>query len=76
MTRRPSAARAAGTVVEFDAEVGLGVVALDDGRALPFHCVEITDGSRVIAPGTPVWCRVVARLGADEAASLESRPVR
>ncbi len=45
-----------GTVVEFDAAVGLGVIEADD-VAYPFHCIEIADGSRDIAVGTAVQLR-------------------
>ncbi len=48
--RRP----AVGEVAEFDADRGLGTVAADDGRTLPFHCTAIADGSRQIDPGTRV----------------------
>ena len=41
-----------GTVVSFDLEVGLGAVRTDDGRSFPFHCTQITDGTRTIAVGT------------------------
>jgi cold shock CspA family protein len=41
-------------VTEFDAERGLGTVTGDDGRAVPFHCTAIVDGSRFIEVGTAV----------------------
>jgi cold shock CspA family protein len=52
---------ARGTVTAFDDAAGWGTVALDDGRALFFHCVAIAGGSRTIAIGTPV--RLVVRPG-------------
>jgi CspA family cold shock protein len=60
-----------GTVVEFDAEVGLGVVE-SDGMLFSFHCIEIADGSREIAVGTPVSFDVLVKFGRYEAASLRS----
>lgn len=43
-----------GTVVEFDAERGLGAVREDTGAELPFHCTALVDGSRSVAVGTRV----------------------
>jgi CspA family cold shock protein len=43
-----------GTVETFDKEVGLGEVRADDGRLYPFHCTEITDGTRDIHWGAGV----------------------
>ena len=62
-----------GTVVAFDAAVGLGTVAGDDGYEHPFHCTQIADGTRTIAVGTKVRFEVWPRLGRYEAAAL--RPV-
>lgn len=42
-----------GTVVSFDEHLGLGEVSSDRGT-WPFHCTSILDGTRRIAPGTPV----------------------
>lgn len=56
------ARRLRGTVRSFDVEVGLGEVAADDGRAFPFHCTEIADGSRAIAAGAAVTFVVCAGL--------------
>ena len=58
-----------GTVVEFDAAVGLGVIEADD-VAYPFHCIEIADGSRDIAVGTEVSFEVLPKFGRYEAASI------
>jgi cold shock CspA family protein len=58
-----------GTVAEFDADVGLGVVETD-GVRYPFHCIEIADGSRAIAVGTDVTFEVLCKLGRYEAASI------
>ena len=57
-------------MAEFDEHVGLGVVRLDDGRDIPFHCAEIADGSRRIEPGSRVRCEVRPKFGRLEAFSL------
>ena len=59
-----------GVVAEFDPHVGLGVVRLDDGREVPFHCAEIADGSRLIEPGSRVLCEVRPKFGRLEAFAL------
>jgi cold shock CspA family protein len=62
-----------GTVVGFDQEVGLGQVAAADGSVFDFHCTQIADGSRTIAPGARVSFEVVAaQLGRWEAGHLET----
>ena len=43
-----------GEVEAFDKEVGLGQVRASDGELYPFHCTEISDGSRDIAVGAEV----------------------
>lgn len=43
-----------GQVIEFDEHVGLGVIQTKAGESLPFHCVNIADGSRTIALDTKV----------------------
>ena len=58
-----------GTVTEFDADIGLGVIDTD-GVRYPFHCIEIADGSRDIAVGTDVTFGVLCKLGRYEAASI------
>lgn len=45
-------------VVHFDDDTGLGVVDIDVVGELPFHCTAIADGSRTIAVGSPVVCRL------------------
>lgn len=62
-----------GTVVAFDREVGLGEVLGVDGVLLPFHCIEIADGSRDIAVGVPVRYGHRLKLGRVEAANLTVR---
>ena len=61
-----------GTVTEFDDPRGLGVVTDSDGRAFPFHCTAIADGTRTIAVGAVVEFAVVpGHLGRWEAAAIE-----
>ncbi|MHB8439550.1 MAG: hypothetical protein ACYDD4_10350 [Acidimicrobiales bacterium] len=43
-----------GTVTGFDQERGLGTVTDTDGGRWPFHCTELTDGTRTVAEGTRV----------------------
>lgn len=62
--------RFSGTVEVFDEGSGLGEVLLGDGRRIPFHCVSIADGSRRIAPGTPVSVRVDFRVARLEAVDI------
>ncbi|HVX21763.1 MAG TPA: cold-shock protein [Acidimicrobiales bacterium] len=65
--RRPGTGR----VADFDADRGLGTVAADDGRTLPFHCTAIADGSRMIDPGTRVsFVTFPGHLGRTEARGL------
>ena len=52
-----------GTVVDFDEHVGLGTVTGDDGARHPFHCTQITDGSRTIAVGHAVEYTLAAAHG-------------
>lgn len=59
-----------GRVTEFDAHRGLGVVTDDAGRAWPFHCIEIADGSREIPVGAEVEFGTIAKLGRFEAAHI------
>lgn len=59
-----------GVVVEFDREVGLGVVEADDGTRLQFHCIEIADGTRDIPVGQPVTFGTLHKLGRTEAAAV------
>jgi CspA family cold shock protein len=64
-----------GTVDSFDKDVGLGEVRADDGRLYPFHCTEISDGSRDIAVGTEVsFVLAPGHLGSWEARWLEPPP--
>jgi cold shock CspA family protein len=60
-----------GTVAGFDEARGLGTVAAEDGRELPFHCTAIADGSRTIGVGTRVaFVTGPGHLGRTEARAL------
>jgi len=59
-----------GTVVAFDAAVGLGEVQRADGTVFPFHCIELADGTRTIEVGTPVTFGLLCKLGRYEAAAV------
>ncbi len=63
-----------GTVAVFDEDRGLGEIAGDDGVTYHFHCTGIADGSRTIAPDTPVRFDIIAgRLGRWEAWQIAPR---
>jgi CspA family cold shock protein len=62
-----------GTVREFDEDKGLGVIATDDDRTFPFHCIEIADGTRTVAAGQAVTFRPLPRFGAFQAGGIEKR---
>jgi cold shock CspA family protein len=62
-----------GSVTLFDEARGLGGVTDETGDVFTFHCVEITDGTRSIAVGTPVRFEVIAKLGHYEAARITTR---
>ena len=59
-----------GTVIEFDAERGLGTIESSTGTTFAFHCVEIADGTREIAVGTAVSFRSLPKFGRFEAANI------
>jgi len=66
--------RRRGRVRTFDERRGLGEIETDDGATFSFHAAAITDGTRRIAPATPVEFDVVAGLpGRWEAAEVEAR---
>jgi len=68
--------RRRGTVRSFDERRGRGEIEANDGTTFPFHSTAIADGTRRIAPGTPVEFDVVAALpGTWEAAEVEPRAV-
>ena len=62
-----------GVVASFDPAAGTGTITAGDGVVLPFHCIEIADGSRTIAPGTGVEFQMLAKFGRYQAAQI--RPV-
>jgi len=62
-----------GTVREFDEATGLGVIAASDDTALPFHCIEIADGTRTIDAGQAVTFRLLPRFGAFQAGAIKKR---
>ena len=59
-----------GTVVAFDALVGLGELERDDGRRFQFHCIELADGTRTIDVSTAVTFGVLCKLGRYEASAV------
>jgi len=64
-------ARYSGRVAAFDEHVGRGEVEARGGLRFPFHCTAIADGSRTIAPDTPVHFRlVIGPLGRLEATGV------
>lgn len=66
-------ARRRGVVAAFDGAAGLGTIVADaDGVRLPFHCVEIADGTRTIEPDTTVEFSELRKLGGVEAADVTS----
>lgn len=57
-----------GRVDAFDEEAGLGRLSSEESGDYPFHCTEISDGSRHIAVGTAVEFTLAAgHLGRWEA---------
>jgi cold shock CspA family protein len=61
-----------GRVASFDEHVGRGEIEAGGGLHFPFHCTAIADGSRTIAPDTPVRFRlVIGPLGALEATAIK-----
>jgi CspA family cold shock protein len=63
-----------GRVASFDDAAGFGEVEAEDGARFFFHCTQIADGTRTIAPDTPVDFEVVAgHLGRWEAAAVARR---
>jgi cold shock CspA family protein len=63
-----------GTVTAFDSKRGLGEIKGADGRAYPFHCTRIADGTREIPVGAAVEFRVApGPLGRWEAVEIRRR---
>ncbi|MGB3735980.1 MAG: hypothetical protein WA964_13570 [Ilumatobacter sp.] len=61
-----------GRVVSFDAAVGLGEIESTAGERHAFHCIEIADGTREIAPDTDVSFDLLHKFGRAEAANIRS----
>lgn len=62
-----------GTVAEFDAARGLGVIE-HEGTRYPFHCTALIDGTRTVDVGAEVDFEVVAGgMGRWEAARIDKR---
>lgn len=59
-----------GTVVAFDAAVGLGEVERSDGRRFQFHCIELADGTRSIEVPAAVTFGLLCKLGRYEASAV------
>ena len=72
MTELGRARSRRGTVVEFDRDVGLGVVESADGARHRFHCIEIADGSRDVPVGAQVEFDLLPKFGSHEAANLRT----
>jgi cold shock CspA family protein len=69
----PGAGPRRGVVTAFDDDRGLGTVTGEDGRAWPFHCTAILDGSRFVEVGTAVLFDVApGHLGRVEARQLRT----
>ena len=60
-----------GHVTEFDEARGLGTITADDGRTYPFHCTQITDGTRQIDAGQVVRFELLPKLGRYEAGTID-----
>jgi len=64
-----------GRIASFDDVAGRGEVEARGGMHFPFHCTAIVDGSRTIAPDTPVRFRLrPGPLGALEATAISASP--
>lgn len=66
--------RRRGRVHHFDHTRGLGEIVGADGATVPFHCVEILDGSRTIETGSVVEFGVCLKLGRPEAVAVTVVP--
>ena len=58
----------------FDSARGLGEITDASRRVWPFHCVEITNGSRAVPVDPLVSFLPVTKLGRWEACRVETRP--
>ena len=55
----------------FDGPVDVVTMTTPDGATYPFHCAEITDGTRAIDVGSPVRFALRARFGRYEAGAVD-----
>ena len=63
-----------GTVADFDASTGWGMVSTEGGGEYPFHCTAIADGTRAIEAGTAVTFQLTpGHRGQWEAAGITLR---
>ena len=60
-----------GRVTEFDEGRGLGTITAEGGQTYPFHCTQLTDGSRQVATGQDVRFDLLPKLGRYEAGSID-----
>ena len=64
-----------GRVTEFDEARGLGTITAEDGTTYPFHCTQITDGTRQIDRGQAVRFELLPKLGRYEAGAIDKLDV-
>ena len=63
-----------GTVADFDASTGWGVIWVEGGSEFPFHCTAIADGTRTIETGIAVTFQLApGHRGQWEAAGVTPR---
>ena len=60
-----------GRVTEFDEGRGLGTITAEDGQTYPFHCTQLTDGSRQVDTGQDVRFDLLPKLGRYEAGTID-----
>ncbi len=60
-----------GRVTEFDEARGLGTITAEDGQSYPFHCTQLTDGSRLVDTGQAVRFDPLPKLGRYEAGTID-----
>ncbi len=63
-----------GRVTEFDEARGLGTITAEDGQSYPFHCTQLTDGSRQVDTGQAVRFDPLPKLGGTRPAPSTSWP--
>lgn len=73
MLRTATFGPSSGTVTEYDAPAGLGLITSEDGTNYPFHCTQIADGTREIEVGRSVTFTIAAgHQGRFEATDITS----